>query len=95
MFSFGRCLFDLGVLQESRPEVGYGTSVVDFKDVELLHDLTIKVELSLFKFGDDLFSKVNSEEVLKSSCGLDVLFSHFNLLLNLTCITLVLENGSY
>jgi hypothetical protein len=88
-------LFDLGVLEESGPEVGNSRGVVDFENVELLGHLAIEFELLSLEGGDDLLSEVNSDEIFQLTHLYDFTLGGFDSLSEVSSVSLVLEESSH
>ena len=93
--SFDRCVFDHGVREEGRPEVGNSGSVVDFEHVELLGDLSVKLELLSLESRDDLLAQVDGDEIFKLGNLNDLTFEGFHGVCKTSSITGVLEECSH
>ena len=68
-------VLDVGVRQHVGPERSYLMRVVDLHNVELLYDLGVYVYLLHLEDWYDLLAKIDGDQVVQRSQGLDLLIN--------------------
>ena len=65
---------DIGIADNSGPEAGKLVGVVDFNDMELLQNTTIKTQLLLLELREDDIAEVLAKDHLESLLSLKIAF---------------------
>ena len=65
---------DIGIADNGGPEAGKWVGVVDFNDMELLQNTTIKTQLLLLELREDDISEVLADDHLESLLSLKIAF---------------------
>ena len=68
-------VLDVGVSQYLRPEASNLMCIVDLHNIELLYDLAIYALFLLFEHRNNLFSKINCDQIIKNGQRFDFFIS--------------------